>query len=198
MSQSPSLADLSPVGRAAMALKRFQNGILKELDFEIANASDDGERAALDESKARLQVAVKQMTELAKDDERQRGIEILNTALDLMFASADAASRIDLRRIPKAISMAHGRPGGKVSARSRRDTAEVTWKPIALELAKEIRSKEPKITQVELAEKIEARWYHRVQKIEARLGRKIKCPKTQLIPALSKWEKNGELVKCNK
>jgi hypothetical protein len=74
---------------------------------------------------------------------------------------------------------------GKKSAKNRRIEAEETWRPHALELAKEVRKNQPAITQGDLACEIKQRW-----KLKG-----IRCPETQLVPAIRQWERSGELPK---
>lgn len=190
MAKRPPLADVSPLGRSIMSFQRFRDRIMKELDHEISGTPKAGEKAHLVESKERIKTAASQMVELAKTDQL-RGVQIMNVALELMLASADAASRIDRQRMPLIIKRKadkdHGQPGGKESGRKRREVIEATWMPHAKELARQIRSEDPSITQANLADRIAERW---------KLS--IHCPETQLIPAIRKWERSGSLAKRDK
>lgn len=76
-----------------------------------------------------------------------------------------------------------GKRGGKASGKARRDEAEQTWQPHALDVAIEIQAEDPSIIQISLAEKIKSRW---------RL--KIHCPKSQLVKAISRWQQEGKLA----
>jgi hypothetical protein len=76
---------------------------------------------------------------------------------------------------------------GIKSGEARRAEAEETWKPHALKLAIAIRKEHKAISQVDLAGEIKLRW-----------TLVIGCPKTQLVPAISKWEQDGDLAKRNK
>jgi hypothetical protein len=106
-----------------------------------------------------------------------------------------AVSRIDRKLIPRMIeplikkkaNKTFGAPGGKASGAARHTEAEEGWKPHALELAKQGRAEQSGITQADLADEIQTKW---------RL--KIRCPGTQLIPAISGWEKDGTLTRRHK
>jgi hypothetical protein len=76
---------------------------------------------------------------------------------------------------------------GKISAKFRQAEAEEGWLTHALKLAVAIRTEDKAITQADLAAKIKERW-----------ALKIKCPKSQLIPAISRWEREGKLPRRNK
>jgi hypothetical protein len=80
-----------------------------------------------------------------------------------------------------------GSLGGVASGVKRRDEAEQTWQPHALSLAIEIQAKDQGIVQISLKKEIESRW---------RL--KIPCPKSQLIKAISRWQREGKLARRNK
>ena len=51
-----------------------------------------------------------------------------------------------------------GAKGGKLSGQARRNKAETTWKPHALELAKSVRLNKPHLSQEKLAAEIEFAW----------------------------------------
>jgi hypothetical protein len=89
--------------------------------------------------------------------------------------------------IEKKVKKALGSPGGKASGKMRHAEAEEQWKPHAMQLAKQARKDKPGITQAALADEIITKW---------RL--KIRCPGTQLIPAISGWEKDGTLTRRHK
>ncbi|HEY8032695.1 MAG TPA: hypothetical protein VIF02_10080 [Methylocella sp.] len=76
------------------------------------------------------------------------------------------------------------REHGKKSGEQRRKDAEITWRPHALELAKRIQAEKPNISQLDLAAEIANRW---------RL--KIPCPKSQLVNAISGWQKVRALAR---
>jgi hypothetical protein len=73
---------------------------------------------------------------------------------------------------------------GKASGKARRDEAEQTWQPHALSLAIEIQAEDSGILQINLKKQIESRW---------RL--KIPCPRSQLIKAISRWQREGKLAR---
>lgn len=89
--------------------------------------------------------------------------------------------------IEKSAKKALGERGGKASGKKRSAETEEFWRPHAHELAIEFGQVRPGITQIELANEIKNAW---------RL--KIHCPETQLIRAISRWEKDGRLPKRNK
>lgn len=81
---------------------------------------------------------------------------------------------------------AHASIAGINSGKSRRDEAEETWRTHALNLAITIRGKDKGITQINLAAKIKSSW-----------TLKIHCPESQLISAISQWEREGKLPRRN-
>jgi hypothetical protein len=74
--------------------------------------------------------------------------------------------------------------GGKASGRVRNKEADETWRPHALKLALAARKDNPSSTQKNVAAAITKGW---------RL--KIPCPKTQLLLAIRRWERDGKLPK---
>jgi len=171
-------------------------GLIKGIEAEIGETQNEQTRLNLDQARNWLQGSMKQLIQLAEANPDCRyGAKILNVSLDAMYACADAVSRVDRKLvqrlieplIEKKVKKALGAPGGKASGATRHAEAEEGWKPHALLLAKQARKKQPGITQAELADEIITKW---------RL--KIHCPKTQLIPAISGWEKDGTLTRRHK
>jgi hypothetical protein len=80
------------------------------------------------------------------------------------------------------IDRERARAAGKASAKIKRSEVEEGWMPHALELAVAIRKEDKAITQVNLAPQIKSRWRLR-----------LKCPESQLILAISRWEREGKL-----
>lgn len=76
--------------------------------------------------------------------------------------------------------------GGKESGKNRRAENEEGWRPRAFSLACKIRDEDKGITQAKLALKIKDRW-----------KLMIPCPESQLIHAISQWEKEGKLPRRN-
>jgi len=76
---------------------------------------------------------------------------------------------------------------GVLSGKARHVEAEETWLPHALELAGAIQAETGGLVQARLAEEIVARW-----------SLKIHCPETQLVKAISRWQRDGKLAKRNK
>jgi hypothetical protein len=196
----PPLADISIGGRTfrteQKAFEGFGADVARELRIEIDKLSEESERNALDQAGKRLRDAIAQLMQMAAAmPDRMQGAKLLRASLYLMFASADTASRIDRKLIPqmieplieKKVKKALGAPGGKASGAARHAEAEEGWKPHALQLAKQARKEQPGITQTKLAHEIKTKW---------RL--KIRCPRTQLIPAISGWEKDGTLTRRHK
>jgi hypothetical protein len=99
---------------------------------------------------------------------------------------ASAAIWLGIKRSAKLIPFLEERAkrseGGKKGAKSR--SGEDTWRPHALELARQIRKENPSLSQKNLAAEIAKGW--RLQ---------IDCPKTQLILSTREWERSGELPK---
>jgi hypothetical protein len=196
----PPLADISIGGRTfrteQKAFEGFGADVARELRIEIDKISEESERNALDQAGKRLRDAIAQLMQMAAAmPDRMQGAKLLRASLYLMFASADTASRIDRKLIPqmieplieKKVKKALGAPGGKASGATRHAEAEEGWKPHALQLAKQARKEQPGITQADLADKIKTKWRLR-----------IRCPRTQLIPAISGWEKDGTLTRRHK
>jgi hypothetical protein len=75
---------------------------------------------------------------------------------------------------------------GKKGSVKRRKKAHA-WRVYALPLAKQIRATNPTLSQAELKAKIVDQW-----KCE------IGCPTSQLVPAISAWEKSGDLPRRRK
>jgi hypothetical protein len=86
-----------------------------------------------------------------------------------------------------AIDRERASEAGKNSGKIRREVADETWRPYALNLAVATRKENKAITQFDLAAKIGSRW-----------ALKIPCPKSMLISAISQWEREGSLPKRNK
>ncbi len=76
---------------------------------------------------------------------------------------------------------------GRKSVEVRQREIEEGWKPHALQLAREAQAKNSDLSQMDLASEIKTHW---------RL--KIRCPKSQLVKAISKWQALGELHKPNR
>ncbi len=76
----------------------------------------------------------------------------------------------------------NSKDAGRESGKQRKEIADTTWRPHALELAKAIRKRYPAITQESLKEKIQQDW---------RL--KVPCPNKALLLAIREWEKGGKL-----
>ena len=107
----PPLADISIGGRKfrteQKAFERFGADLARELEIEIGKLSDDGARTGLDQAGERLQQAIAQQIQMAAAiPDRMQGAKVLRAGLDLMFASADTASRIDHKRVPRIIRKA--------------------------------------------------------------------------------------------
>jgi hypothetical protein len=204
----PPLADISIGGRTfkteQKAFERFGADLARELKIEIDKLSEESERNGLYQAGKRLRDAIAQLMQMAAAmPDRMQGAKLLRASLYLMFTSADTASRIDRKLIPrmiepliekkvaplieKKVKKALGASGGTASGKKRRDEAEEGWKPHALKLAQQARQEQPGITQANLVDEIKIRW---------RL--KISCPGTQLIPAISGWEKDGTLIRRDK
>ncbi len=80
-----------------------------------------------------------------------------------------------------------GAAGGTSSGKTRRAEAEEGWRPHALKLSIIIRKEDKGITQTSLAAEIKSRW-----------TLKLQCPSSQLIPAISRWEREGKLARRDK
>ena len=80
------------------------------------------------------------------------------------------------------------REGGRKSGEKRREEAEQMWRPYAIEIAQEVLNEMPKISQMNLAGEISSpdRW-----------KKKIYCPKSMLVPAISAWLRDGTLRRPN-
>jgi hypothetical protein len=196
----PPLADISAGGRALRAaksrIKHFRVGLIKGIEAEIGETQNEQTRLNLDQARKWLQGPMKQLIQLAEANPDCRyGAKILNVSFDAMYTCANAVSRIDRNLVQRMIEpliekkakKAFGGPGGKASGAARHAEAEEGWKPHALQPAKQGRKEQPGITQAELAHEIKTKW---------RL--KIRCPGTQLIPAISGWEKDGTLTRRHK
>jgi hypothetical protein len=192
------LVDLSQNGRALRSakqrIKEFSTLLDKGLKAEAMQS--ENEQPRIEQARARLKASVEQLIQLIEMAvNRSEAVAILEVSNAVMFACADAASRIDRKLVPRLVrpsieattKNSFGAPGGFASGESRRAEAEETWKPHALCLAKKIRQEQPGITQGKLAIEIAERW-----------GLRIHCPKTQFVGAISGWEKTGLLKKRNK
>jgi hypothetical protein len=175
------LVDLSQSGRALRSakqgIKEFSALLDKGLKAEAAQSEDEQLRIA--QARARLKASVEQLIQsIEMAVNRSQAAAILEISNAVMFACADAASRIDRKLVPRLIrpsieaatKKSLGAPGGLASGKSRRAEAEETWKPHALCLAKKIRQEQPSITQCNLAVEIAERW-----------GLQIPCPKTHSL-----------------
>jgi hypothetical protein len=192
------IVDLSPNGRALRSAKQRINEFSALLDkgLKAEAAQSENEQPQIEQARARLKASVEQLIQLIEMAvNRSQAVAILEVSNAVMFACADAASRIDRKLVPRQIrpsieaetKKSLGAPGGLASGKSRRAEAEETWKPHALCLARNIRQEQPGITQCNLALEIAERW-----------GLQIPCPKTQFVGAISVWEKTGLLEKRNK
>jgi hypothetical protein len=107
--------------------------------------------------------------------------QLMSASFAIGVAGAFMKSAKNLFKIERA------REHGKKSGEERRKEGEETWRPHARELAREIQAEKPTISQLDLKHEIESRW---------RL--KIHCPKSQLVKAISGWQKDGTLTKPSK
>lgn len=192
-SELPPLVDLSIEGRAYRgAIGKFKEYcalLAKGLDARIENCTDDRSKPEIVAARARLIEACEKLTRSADQiADRRHSAAILYAAANLLMAGADVASRIDRNLLPplieRNVKRAVGTPGGKASGKVRRAEVAETWKPHALDLARQSRNERPDITQAALADQIAAAW-----------NLKIHCPRTQLIAAIRAWEKSGEVAK---
>jgi hypothetical protein len=138
LSPLPS-ADLSISSRAfrgaKQRVKEFSALLVKGLDAEIKMTTEEQTRLNLGHARKRLTDAVEQLIQSGeKIADRGDAARILDVGHHLMFACADAASRVERKSIPRTIEPViknkadkdHGRPGGDKSAKKRQEKA-VKW-----------------------------------------------------------------------
>jgi hypothetical protein len=126
-----------------------------------------------------------------KHTQARKDFELLNDALRLGYFWAKVEAELDLLpNAEKALKQpGFGAVGGVKSGEARRRKSANTWEPHARELAKEIRGKDPSLSQDNLATEIAAQWKD--------MDHREPGSKT-LKKLISKMEKDGHLPKQQK
>jgi hypothetical protein len=141
------------------AFERFGADLARELQIEIGKLSDDGARTGLDQAGERLRDAIARLTEMATAmPDRRQGAKLLRVSLDLMFAAADTASRVDHKRVPRITETVMKARAGKASGLARATKAERQWKNKATSLARGIYKTQPGFSMSALARRVAEKW----------------------------------------
>lgn len=179
----PPLADSSPKGRAFRAstqrVKEFSALLTKGLKSEFKPSADAPENIGLDESRIRLEQVVERLIRsTAEIADRGESAKLLDICHDLMFACADAASRIDHKLLPRTAR----RHGGQISGEVRAKAAADAWVNNAVDLANEIRARNPHHRTPAIANAVEEQW-------EQKFGTTLPVTNRRLLDVLRKCRK---------
>jgi hypothetical protein len=159
-------------------------------DYETSDKTRDSfARVHSEYAKQHLNLLIRTISREVSDTAvRYKLVMILKSFCEHLHFAAPIllASLVYRERYHKDRRSEKARASGRKSAARRRASANV-WQAAALEIAKRARTRNPRLTQSDVAEKIEAQW----DKLPE--GRPV--GRERLMKVISDWEKSGQLPK---